>query len=404
MEQDVRPPISLIIHYPRFGPYHLARINAAFHELKAADVKVVGMEIASLDDTYAWRQENSATVFDRCVVLPGQIFERTSSIAIWRGVFSVLNRINPHAILICGYSTHDAWSTLAWCKLHNCATILSFDSKYDDAPRVRWRERLKGGIVRKFDAALCGGKPHRAYLQYLGMKPEQIFDGVDVVDNDFFWQGAEQARRNPALYRSMPGLESPEPFFLASARFIHGKNLDGLLRSYAKYRRNLAETNEGRQPWRLVILGDGPERSILENMVRSEGIQGVSFPGFLHIDQLPIYYGLAGLFIHPSHKDTWGLVVNEAMAAGLPVLVSSCCGCVQDLVCEGENGFTFASGDTTGLADLMRKVSSGQVDLKAMSVSSRNRIKDWGLKRFAQGLYGALQAALQRNQATRKFR
>ena len=92
------------------------------------------------------------------------------------------------------------------------------------------------------------------------------------------------------------------------------------------------------------------------------------------------------------------------MAAGLPVLVSSRCGCVQDLVCEGENGFTFDSDDATSLADLMRKVSSGQADLKAMSVSSRNRIKDWGLKRFAQGLYGALQTALQRNQATRKFR
>ncbi len=173
--------------------------------------------------------------------------------------------------------------------------------------------------------------------------------------------------------------------------------MDGFLRAYSVYRR-LTNNNEGHAPWRLVVLGDGPERGILENLVHSQGIQGVSFPGFVQIDKLPIYYGLASVFVHPSHKDTWGLVVNEAMAAGLPVLVSSRCGCAQDLVCEGENGFTFASHDVRALADLMIRVSSDQVDLKAMSVSSRNRIDNWGLRRFVHGLHGALQVALQRKQ------
>jgi len=402
MNKTVRQPIVLIVHFPRFGPYHVARINAAFEELKAAGVKVVGMETASLDDTYAWQQEEGATAFERRVALPGRVYERSSRLKMWCGVKAVLESVNPDAMAIHGYSTCDAWSALAWCRLHHRKAILLSDSKYDDMPRLGLKEWVKQRLVSQYDAALCAGKPHRAYLQQLGMKSEQTFEGFDVVDNDFFWRGAEQARRDPASYRSMPGLESPDPFFLVSARFIHEKNLDGLLRSYTQYRRVLAETDGGLSPWRLVILGDGPERNALENLVRSEGIQGVSFPGFLQIEQLPIYYGLASLFIHPSHQDTWGLVVNEAMAAGLPVLVSKNSGCAQDLVCEGENGFTFASNDVTALADLMVKVSSGQVDLKEMSASSRNRIKDWGLTRFAQGLHGALQAAFQRNQATSK--
>jgi 1,2-diacylglycerol 3-alpha-glucosyltransferase len=400
LERKVKPPTTLVVHFPRFGPYHLARINAAFEELRTSGVKVVGMETASFDDTYAWQQEEGATAFERRVALPARVYERSSRLEMWRGVRSVLDSVNPDAMAIHGYSTCDTWSALAWCNLHNRKAILLSDSKYDDMPRHSCKEWLKQWLVHKFDAALCAGRASRIYLEQLGMKPEQIFEGFDVVDNDFFWRWAEQARRDPGSYRSMPGLGSPEPFFLVSGRFIREKNLDGLLRSYAKYRRVLAETDGGRSPWRLVILGDGPERNALENLVRSEGIQGVSFPGFLQIDQLPIYYGLASFFVHPSHQDTWGLVVNEAMAAGLPVLVSKNSGCAQDLVREGENGFTFASNDVTTLADLMNKVSSGQVDLKAMSVSSRDLIKNWGPARFAQGLRGALRVALQRNQAS----
>jgi glycosyltransferase involved in cell wall biosynthesis len=293
---------------------------------------------------------------------------------------------------------------LVWCKLHHGKAILLSDSKYDDVPRLAWKERLKQMLVCRFDAALCAGRDHRMYLEGLGMKAERIFEGVDVVDNDFFWQGAEQARRDPASYRATLGLEFPEPFFLASARLIERKNIDGLLRAYAQYRHHVKNAGKPCTLWRLVVLGDGTERTTLEEIVDSQGIQGVSFPGFLQINKLPTYYGLASVFIHPAHRDQWGLVVNEAMAAGLPVLVSNGCGCASDLVCEGENGFTFDSNDVATLADLMIKVSSGKVDMEAMGVSSRNRIEGWGLKRFAQGLYGALQFALQRNQAIRKFR
>jgi glycosyltransferase involved in cell wall biosynthesis len=144
-----------------------------------------------------------------------------------------------------------------------------------------------------------------------------------------------------------------------------------------------------------VILGDGDEREALTHLMSFENIRNVSFPGFRQIDELPIYYGLASVFIHPAYQEQWGLVVNEAMAAGLPVLVSNRCGCAPDLVSDGNNGFTFSPEDVTALADLMMKVSSGQVNLQAMSLAARNRIGERGPKRFAQGLYGALQVALQ---------
>ena len=395
MNENARPSITLIVHWSYFGPFHLARLNTAFNEMKSAGVTVMGMEMTSQKAIFSWEQDNKPTAFDRYVVLPGQVFERVPPLRMWRGMMSILDRVNPHAVAINGYSYYDAWSALVWCKLHRRRAILMSDSKSDDAPRSAWKERLKQSIVHQFDSALCAGKSSRKYLEQLGMQPEKIFEGLDAIDNDLFWRGAEHARQNPSSYHSLPGLDSPEPFFLAAARFIKRKNLDGLLQAYAQYRRRSATAGQKSKPWRLVILGDGVERSTLEHLIDAEGINGVSLPGFFQIDELPAYYGLADVFIHPAHQDTWGLVVNEAMAAGLPVLTSKRAGCAPDLVDEGQNGFTFSPEDTNYLTDLMVLMSSGQVDLKAMGQASRDRISQWGPERFASGLLQALQKAVQ---------
>jgi 1,2-diacylglycerol 3-alpha-glucosyltransferase len=386
-------PITLAIHWPRFGPYHLARLQASCAALQKTGIQVVGLEIASQDRLYLWREEVSSDLM-RHVVFPGRTYEEISRAEMWSGILATLNKVQPHVTAVNGYSSPDSWAILAWSRVCRRSTILMTESKVDDAPRVCWKEWLKRGLVRQFDAALCGGRPHRSYLERLGMKPGQIFEGYDAIDNDYFWEGAERARQNPTEYRSLPGMESPAPFFLASARFVKRKNLDGLLRAYARYRCQVTKADSTCQPWRLVILGDGIERDALTQLVHSEGLAGVSFPGFRQIDKLPAYYGLAGVFIHPAHQEQWGLVVNEAMAAGLPVLVSNHCGCAPDLVSQGENGFTFDPEDVASLADLMVRVSSGQVDLLAMGQASRARIQRWSSNRFAQGLYGALQVAL----------
>jgi len=203
-----------------------------------------------------------------------------------------------------GYSTCDAWSALAWCRLHHRKAILLSDSKYDDMPRLGLKEWVKQRLVSQYDAALCAGKPHRAYLQQLGMKSEQTFEGFDVVDNDFFWRGAEQrGETQPHTFDAR--LESPEPFFLVSA-VSYTKESGWLAAILYPIPPRPGRDRRGAFAVETGYPRDGPERNALENLVRSEGIQGVSFPGFLQIEQLPIYYGLASLFYTPSHQDTWG--------------------------------------------------------------------------------------------------
>jgi glycosyltransferase involved in cell wall biosynthesis len=353
-------------------------------------IETVGLEIVSDDSTYLWRQETNSTPFTRYVVLPEQSYEDVSALNIWRGISNSLNKIQPDVVAICGYSSPDALAALVWCKLNNRKAILMMESKQDDAPRQPVKERLKQQIVGQFDAALCGGSSHRDYLIQLGMSTDQIFLGYDAVDNIYFRTEAQKVRLNSSAFDHLPGLDSESPFFLASSRFIKRKNLGGLLEAYAKYRQTIADSSA----WRLIILGDGEERGNLHQLANELELSDVVWPGFRQIAELPAYYGLAGAFIHPARQEQWGLVVNEAMAAGLPVLVSQTCGCARDLVLEGETGFTFDPEDTNTLVGLMVQVSSGQVDRETIGQAAQRHINRWGTERFAQGLYEAIEAAI----------
>jgi 1,2-diacylglycerol 3-alpha-glucosyltransferase len=389
----MKSPIRVAVHWRRFGPYHIARLNAACCHLRSIGVDVIGLETASYEATNLWQQETAPTEFSRQIVFPQHNYEDISALYISRGIYNALARINPDIVAICGYSTPDALSALFWCKLHNRKTILMMESKQDDASRKQLKEWIKQQIVRYFDTALCGGTLHREYLIQLGMLPTRIFFGYDAVDNTYFQKEANHARENPAAYNQIPGLHSDHPFFLASSRFIRRKNLDSLIKAYAQYRQRIADSSA----WRLIILGDGEERDNLHRLANGLELSNVLWPGFRQISELPTYYGLAGAFIHPARQEQWGLVVNEAMAAGLPVLVSRTCGCVPDLVLEGETGFTFDPEDTSTLASLMVRVSSGQVDRQAMGRAAQRHINQWGTKRFARGLYGAIQTAISNN-------
>lgn len=392
MKKEPKSIIKVVVHWCHFGPYHIARLESAFNNLKQDGILLIGMEVTSQSEFYAWDKVTGPTVFERHVVFPDEILEHVSPLRMWRGVMSSLDRINPDAVAISGYSYYDAWAALIWCKLHRRPAILMTDSKRDDFHRVAWKEWLKRGIVQQFNSGFYAGERSREYLLQLGMNPEKIFDGIDVVDTDFFRSGAENARNNPEKYNTMLGLENPDPYFLASSRFVPRKNLIGLLRAYKEYYTRVQRENSY-QPWRLVILGDGVERRNLEKFVISENLNGVSFPGFKQIEDLPIYYGLASAFIHAAMQDQWGLVVNEAMAAGLPVMVSKKAGCAPDLVDEGRNGFTFHPEDTETLSELMVLLSSSQLDLQAMGQASRDLIKKWGLNRFTNGLMNSINAA-----------
>ena len=200
------------------------------------------------------------------------------------------------------------------------------------------------------------------------MEAGHISMGYDAVDNEYLAKGAANVRSAERGERkAYQGRTSevrrrhqlPARYFLASARFIERKNLPRLIAAYARYRSLTRSKGHGagEQVRELVMLGDGPLRPALRSQLNALGLHAcVHLRGFQHYEELPVFYGLADAFVHASTTEQWGLVVNEAMASGLPVMVSNRCGCVYDLVREGCNGFAFDPYDVEQLVRLMLRV------------------------------------------------
>ena len=144
----------------------------------------------------------------------------------------------------------------------------------------------------------------------------------------------------------------------------------------------------GADAWDLTLSGSGPLEAQLRDQVAAAGLAGrVEFAGFRQYPDLPDCYARAGALVLPSWSDQWGLVVNEAMAAGLPVLVSENCGCAPDLVRAGVNGWTFAPHDRAALeAGLARVAKLSAAEWEAMGRASRELIAAYSPEAFAQAL------------------
>jgi len=375
------------IIFNRFGPYHHARLNAAGKRLS-----VWGIEACASEDVYAWTKVEGAQAFTRITLTERDLGTRQWRRELRHKMWQALDKIKPAVVAIPGWIYADALSALAWCLHTGTPVTVMTESTVWDEPRKAWKEWIKSRLVKLCSAGLAGGTPHAEYLTMLGLSEDQIFLGYDIVDNEYFSARAAEAKNKEAEVRKK--FQLPEKFFLASARFIEKKNLFRLLDAYASYRKSVKVEGKS-EAWSLVLLGDGELKKEIVSHIASLGLgDHVILPGFKQYEELPAYFALAGAFIHPSTTEQWGLVVNEAMACGLPVVVSNRCGCAQDLVREGVNGFTFDPQDVETLAGLMRKMAGPDFPLAAFGAESRRLIAAWGPEQFANGIYDAVALSL----------
>ena len=369
--------VKIALAWRRFGPYHHARAAAA-----RACMDLTTLELSPVDNVYAWESIPSARD-DHHVVTAGDA-DVLSSRQLWRQTSSLLDSVRPDVLVIPGWGHRWSRILLRWAVNRRVARVVMSESNAHDAVRSPFNERLKRLLLRQFNGALVGGSLGSQYIETLGFEPQRIALGYDAVDNSHFAKPTEDARR------IVRGFAPDLPFFLASARFIQKKNLEKLVDAYARYR-----TLTQSRSWDLVILGDGPLREHIERRCHVLGVmEHVKLPGFRQYRELPAWYAIAEAFVLPSTSEQWGLVVNEAMAAGLPVIVSNRCGCAPDLVYDGFNGFSFEPHDVTGLAEILRRFTDGEVNRGAMGRASQNIVSHWGLERFSRGVQRAVEVAL----------
>ena len=379
--------------------------------------RVVALETAGRDATYAWeRMESVGQDFERRTVFKDRVFEEISASEVKRGIFQELDKIQPQAVVIAGWGTADARACLAWCKKNGAKAIVMSETRAADGRRVWWKEWIKSRLVRKFDGALCGGESHKRYLIKLGIPAERIAAGYNVVDNALFFN---KAKRDREVFQSSVGEAKSASYFLASNRFVERKNLGRLIQAYAKYAESFQQGGV-ESIWPLVLLGDGVLRGDLEALCGELGLKTtmgfshggtehtegknlklnscklktskecglVVFPGFRQIGELPGFYAEAGAFVHPALEEPWGLVINEAMASGLPVLSSRNVGAAEELVVEGKSGYLFDPSSVEEMARALAKIVGMEPEERlAMGRAAFEQVERVApLKAFGEGL------------------
>lgn len=384
--------LSLLIN---LVPYHVARWGAVA-AMPGMEVHI--LQVRDKDDFKIL--EAKADTFPFHVHTLGISGKKTPPALLLKAAGDALERLSPDVVVISGYSFPVSLAMLVAASRRGIPVVVCSESNRDDATRRWLTETLKRRVVRLCVAGIAGGAPQKSYLCELGLPADHVFTGYNAVDNRHFAEKAAEFRNAEFGMRNV-GKSSPHtsncqlptansPFFLAVARFTPKKNLAGLINAYAAF----IENKDPSAP-DLVILGDGPLRGELEKQISELNLPGrVHLPGAVPYDLLPAYYGQALAFIHASTTEQWGLVVNEAMASGLPVIISNRCGCASDLVQEGVNGFTFDPANIDQLAELMNRISDSEFPISNFGDASRRIVSGWSPALFAENLTKAAQVAM----------
>lgn len=371
-------PVAII--HTQIGPYHLARIRA-FRALYSGSVHL--LQLASQEAQRQWTVDAAAA--EITTVAQGTL-EKLSPQAVSRQLIQCLTQINPAVIVVAGYSQPAMRVATHWARQHHTPTILLSDSQMLDHPRNLVKESLKGWwICRHFDAAFVAGASAAHYLSQLGFPRDRIWRSYDVVDNFHFAQGAATTRASADELRRQLGLSNP--YFLYVGRFSPEKNLFRLLVAYQLY-----SQQAGFNAWSLVLLGSGPQQDKLQRQAAQLQLRNVFWFSFKQVDELPMYYGLASALILPSISEPWGLVVNEAMACGVPILISDRCGCIPDLVFPGINGWIFNPLLIANISKAMLRISAiPEHQLVSMGTASKRIIANYTPDIWAQALKDCVQ-------------
>ena len=372
-------PERVVLVYQLLGDYHRARVARAAERFASEGMELLALQIFSRQDAYRWAGSAAGgAVRGLGLATTGCDQIRWSDLgALLRGA----GDLRPDAMFVNGWSTRDALALHAWCRTRGIPTILVSDSQASDFGRRPWKEWIKSRIVRRCGSAFVAGAPQQRYLERLGMRRQAIFNGCDVVDNRHF-SGAV-SRRRPGGRR-----------LVTVARWEKQKNLVAAGNAFLRF----AGRRPAAEPWQWNLAGYGSQEAELRALADRSGGR-IRLLGYRAYADLPATYAEADIYWQPSRMEPWGLAVNEAMASGLPVLVSSRCGCAEDLV-DAAVGWVFDPGAEGGLLDGLESAARCHSNWPGMGAAASARIADWDLDRFADGALAATRWAL-RHRASR---
>jgi len=294
------------------------------------------------------------------------------------------------ALWVHGYATVNSLLAIFHANSLGIPVLLRADMWLGDRPRSPFKLAVKQLFLRLLrngiTATLPVGSVNAAYWRHYFGDDFPQFLMPYAVDNKYFARQAAAAAPQQTALRAELGLEPGRPVILFASKLQSRKHADDLVQAYAYFLENRPATSA---PY-LLIAGDGEERSRLEAHVGQLGLTGVRFLGFRNQSELPRFFELADVFVLPARHEPWGLIVNEAMATGCAVIVSTEVGAHADLVTHGVEGCVFPAGNIAALTEALRTVFASPEVARRMGESARRRIAHWTFEHNIRGLRQAL--------------
>lgn len=295
------------------------------------------------------------------------------------------------AVLINGWHYKSAWQAMRACWKTRTPVMVRSDShlhslrssakKTAKWPFYRW-------FIPRLDACLAAGQWSTEYFLYYGAKRDRVFTVPHVIDTDHFRNAAEALTGQRELIRQSWNLAGDATVFLFAGKFIELKRPFDFIKAIA------VANDRGRRVVGLMV-GDGPERERCQRYAEVNNVP-VTFAGFLNQSEMIKAYVASDVLILPSDSETWGLVVNEAMACGCPCIVADSVGCNPDMIMNAVTGFTFPRGDVSALAALIEAVANDPDNLTKMKAQAKQKAEAYSVPRGVEAVLRAAHAAMLR--------
>ena len=303
------------------------------------------------------------------------------------GVVGALTDARPDVVVVSGWSTFAAQAAIAWCGLKDVPYLLVVES-HDEGPRSGWRRTVKGTvvppIVERAAGLLVTGTLARDSMIARGAHPERVRIFANTVDVEGFGEQVDRlAGSRPELRRALGG-DAEDVIVLSVARLAPEKGLDALVRA-------VAAAEDARLL--LVVAGEGVERHALRALAEELGVR-LLLTGDVDWERIVELYAAADVFALLSDREPWAVVVNEAAACGLPLVLSDRVGAAHDLLHDGENGRLVGAGDVAVAASALRELAANPERRRAWGARSRELAGDWGYGPSVEGFLEAVREAV----------
>jgi glycosyltransferase involved in cell wall biosynthesis len=381
---DGRRALRVVAVFPEPTPYRAPLLD------RVAANAGIDLTVVYAADTVAsrtWRVEPiHDAVFLRGPRVPGARRVLHHDYPLTPGVVGALADVRPDVVVVSGWSTFAAQAAIAWCRVKGVPYVLVVES-HDEGPRAGWRRTVKGTvvppIVERAAGLLVTGTLARDSMIARGAHPERVRIFANTIDVEAFGDRADRLAGSRPELRHALGAGHEDVIVLSVARLAPEKGLDVLLRA-------VAAADDPRLL--LVVAGEGPERDALSELADELQVR-LLLAGDVDWERIVELYVAADVFALLSEREPWAVVVNEAAACGLPLVLSDRVGAAHDLLRDGANGALVPAGDVPAAAEALRNLAADPELRRAQGARSRELARDWGYGPSVEGFLEAVREA-----------